>query len=214
MEEKTHVMQSSNINALSTGLHVLVVDHDSTCLKIVERMLQACNYEVVGVSHAMEALDIVRTRNGGFDIILVELHMPVTNGLDLLTYIRREFMLSVIVMSSDHKQEVANKCLEKGASFYITKPLSMVDIETLWQFVFLEKHSKRKASEMGMKVIKKIFLQYHPSLIAEVFAFKSVQIILLFLDLDATPSKILEAMSETGLSRAHIVSHLQVCHLV
>ncbi|KAJ4968751.1 hypothetical protein NE237_015452 [Protea cynaroides] len=211
MEEKTHAMQSSNINTHSTGLHVLVVDHDSTCLKIVERMLQACNYKVVAVSLAMEALDLVRTRNGGFDIILVELHMPVTNGLDLLTCIRNEFMLSVIVMSSDHKQEVVKKCLEKGASFYFTKPLSMADIETLWEFAILDKRAKMKANtECSVTGEKRDLCRKKPTIVwTEEYHLKFLQAIEKIGFQNATPSKILKAMSETGLSRAHIASHLQ-----
>ncbi|KAJ4955915.1 hypothetical protein NE237_012698 [Protea cynaroides] len=146
-DQRALTTESSSTKPLSFGIRVLIVDDDATCLKIVEVMLQKFQYEVAAFKHAPDALAILRERQGGFDIILTDLHMPGMDGIALLHQVEVEFKIPVVMMSSDTKVIAASRCLEKGASFYLTKPLTRSNISNLWQFVFLEKRVETNTIE-------------------------------------------------------------------
>ncbi|KAJ4951123.1 hypothetical protein NE237_027955 [Protea cynaroides] len=144
MDDKIRALttQSSSLKPIGAGICVLAVDDDVTCLKIVEVMLRAFQYEVVTVKHASDALAILRAKQGGFDIVLTDLHMPEMDGLALLKRVDVEFKIPVVMMSADEKEIVASRCLESGASFYLTKPLTKSDLGNLWQHVYLKKRTE------------------------------------------------------------------------
>lgn len=75
---------SSNSNSFPFGLHVLVVDDDPTCLKVVEKMLTKCRYKGMGVQMVFFLfLDLVLEF---CNFPLFSLENLCTNGL-LLPYI-------------------------------------------------------------------------------------------------------------------------------
>ena len=96
MDSKT---ESSAINwdNFPAGLRVMVVDDDELCLKLVQTMLQKCNYEgmpahclggrseshdkfltilVTTFNNATEALEVLRRRVPEFDLVLSDVYMP------------------------------------------------------------------------------------------------------------------------------------------
>ncbi|KAK1293788.1 Two-component response regulator ARR11 [Acorus calamus] len=60
-------------NAFPAGLRVLVVDDDPTWLKILEKMLRKCSYEV--------ALGLLREQKDRFDIVISDVNMPDMSDL-------------------------------------------------------------------------------------------------------------------------------------
>ncbi|XP_077217776.1 two-component response regulator ARR2-like [Tasmannia lanceolata] len=129
------------------GLRVLVVDDDATCLKIVERMLQTCLYEVKTCSRAAVALTILRERKDGFDLVLSDVYMPDMDGFKLLEYIGLEMDLPVIMMSADDGKDVVMKGVTHGACDYLIKPVRIEAIKNIWQHVVRKKNNELKELE-------------------------------------------------------------------
>ncbi|OVA20506.1 SANT/Myb domain [Macleaya cordata] len=92
---------SPRTDVFPAGLRVLVVDDDPTWLKILEKMLIKCNYEVTTCCLAREALEILRERKDGFDIVISDVNMPDMDGFKLLEHVGLEMDLPVIMMSVD-----------------------------------------------------------------------------------------------------------------
>lgn len=84
------------IDALPAGLRVLVVDDDPTWLKILEKMLKKCYYEVTTCALAWDALKLLRERKDSFDIVISDVNMPDMDGFKLLEHIGLEMDLPVI----------------------------------------------------------------------------------------------------------------------
>lgn len=77
--------------------------------------------DIVEAGSGMEALTLLE-RNADIDLILLDLHMPGMNGLDLLPEIKRLFpSLPVVVLSSDESRATVIDALERGATGYICK---------------------------------------------------------------------------------------------
>ncbi|KAF8364716.1 hypothetical protein HHK36_033309 [Tetracentron sinense] len=143
-------VQSSKTKTFPKGVRILVVDDDSTCLAIIASMLRSCKYEVVAVNQSMDALSKLREKEGGFDLILTDVHMPDMDGFELLKYAEEELNLPVIMMSSDDKENIMLRGLESGAAFYLVKPVTLDDLKMLWQYaVVMKKDVTREVEQTG-----------------------------------------------------------------
>ncbi|GER56046.1 response regulator [Striga asiatica] len=130
------------------GLRVLVVDDDPTWLKILEKMLKKCNYEVTTCNLAREALDLLRGRKDGYDIVISDVNMPDMDGFKLLEHVGLEMDLPVIMMSVDGETSRVMKGVQHGACDYLLKPIRMKELRNIWQHVLRKRiHEVRDTSE-------------------------------------------------------------------
>ncbi|KAL5075886.1 hypothetical protein RYX36_014870 [Vicia faba] len=118
------------------GLRVLVVDDDPTWLKILEKMLKKCNYEVTTCCLARQALNLLRERKDGYDIVISDVNMPDMDGFKLLEHVGLEMDLPVIMMSVDGETSRVMKGVQHGACDYLLKPIRMKELRNIWQHVF------------------------------------------------------------------------------
>lgn len=123
-------------DAFPAGLRVLVVDDDPTWLKILEKMLKKCSYEVTTSGLAREALNLLRERKDGFDIVISDVNMPDMDGFKLLEHVGLEMDLPVIMMSVDGETSRVMKGVQHGACDYLLKPIRMKELRNIWQHVF------------------------------------------------------------------------------
>ncbi|XP_057949447.1 two-component response regulator ARR11 [Malania oleifera] len=130
---------SPRSDAFPAGLRVLVVDDDPTWLKILEKMLKKCSYEVTTCSLARDALSLLRERKDGYDIVISDVNMPDMDGFKLLEHVGLEMDLPVIMMSVDGETSRVMKGVQHGACDYLLKPIRMKELRNIWQHVFRKK---------------------------------------------------------------------------
>ncbi|KAI9168864.1 hypothetical protein LWI28_003025 [Acer negundo] len=118
------------------GLRVLVVDDDPTWLKILEKMLKKCSYEVTTCGLARDALCLLREKKDGYDIVISDVNMPDMDGFKLLEHVGLEMDLPVIMMSVDGETSRVMKGVQHGACDYLLKPIRMKELRNIWQHVF------------------------------------------------------------------------------
>ncbi|XP_020221237.1 two-component response regulator ORR26 [Cajanus cajan] len=127
------------------GLRVLVVDDDPTWLKILEKMLKKCNYEVTTCCLARHALNLLRERKDGYDIVISDVNMPDMDGFKLLELVGLEMDLPFIMMSVDGETSRVMKGVQHGACDYLLKPIRMKELRNIWQHVFRKRiHEARE----------------------------------------------------------------------
>jgi PleD family two-component response regulator len=105
--------------------HILVVDDDASNRKLLQRVL-AQEYQVSVAEDGQEALDALA--KGSFDVVLLDVMMPVLTGLETLERIRSTPALAelpvILLTALTDTQDVVNG-LQFGASDYITKPIDL-----------------------------------------------------------------------------------------
>jgi CheY-like chemotaxis protein len=117
-------------------LRVLVADDNATNRKVAELILEAIGAETVAVEDGQQAVAAVE--RGSFDLVLMDLQMPVMDGLSATRAIRvRETgkglpRLPIIVLSANVMREHVAAAAEAGADDHIGKP---VRAETLLKAV-------------------------------------------------------------------------------
>lgn len=107
------------------GLRVLLADDNPTNRKVVELMLQAADVEVVSVENGAEAVSALEA--GGFDLVLMDLRMPVMDGFEAIKAIRAaeppNQRLPIIVVSANAGPEDREASAAAGADRHIAKPI-------------------------------------------------------------------------------------------
>ena len=102
---------------------ILVVDDSRTNLHVIGGRLGAMGYMVVLADSGREALDLISGR--GFDLVLLDMVMPVMCGLDVLTEIRSvpdTVDLPVIMITALNDTRGAVEALAAGADDHLAKP--------------------------------------------------------------------------------------------
>ena len=103
---------------------LLIVDDEKDLLNVLIEVLSADGYETTGFTSASEALEAMKKQD--FDLILTDLMLPDTNGIELLrAALRIDPNLVVIVMTGYASPETAVEAMRAGAFDYIAKPFRM-----------------------------------------------------------------------------------------
>lgn len=107
---------------------ILVVDDDEECREFLSDILRERGYRVDCAKNGNEALEYISSNQ--YFLIITDHNMPELKGLDLTVIIReREPELPIIGISGE---EMEGEFMEKGASFFMKKPL---DIKKLIEIV-------------------------------------------------------------------------------
>jgi len=125
-EADAHSQAAVRTSAEAPPLRVLAADDNPTNRKVVELMLGAAGAEVVSVENGAEAVDA--WRGGAFDVVLMDLRMPVMDGLAAIRAIRRAETpglprAPIIVISANTSPDDREASTEAGADRHIGKPL-------------------------------------------------------------------------------------------
>lgn len=104
---------------------ILVVDDNEMNRDLLARRLQRDGHDIMHARHGREALDLLD--NVRIDLILLDVMMPVMDGIQTLEAIRqdpRHRHIPVIMITAVHETESAVTCIEHGADDYIHKPFN------------------------------------------------------------------------------------------
>lgn len=121
------------------GMHVLAVDDDQTCLKLLEKFLLMCKYNVTTTTKSVEALELLREKRDMFDIVISDVNMPEMDGFKLLEQVGHEMDLPFIMLSGNDDRERVMKGVMKGACDYLVKPIRLEELKNIWQHVVRKK---------------------------------------------------------------------------
>jgi len=104
-------------------IKVLVVEDDPMVAYLNQRYVDSiAGFSVVKkVGDGVEALKVLRTQD--IDLVVLDIYMPKTNGIELLEEIRKRFIqVDVILVTAAKELEVIDKALKLGAVDYLIKP--------------------------------------------------------------------------------------------
>lgn len=105
-----------------SGLVVAVVDDDASVRKAVARLLRASGFEVEVFASGS---DFLKTVNGVPDCLLLDVHMPQINGLDVQASLRaRGKQVPIVFITAYDDAALRERALEQGAVAYLRKPLT------------------------------------------------------------------------------------------
>lgn len=111
-------------------INVLIIDDDFMVAKVHAGFIQRTpGFAVVGVAHT-GAQAVIETGRLRPDLVLLDIHLPDVNGLDLMQKLREVAPeLDVLVISAAREVETVRKALRGGIVHYLIKPFSQTDLQ-------------------------------------------------------------------------------------
>lgn len=115
------------------GRKVLIVDDDPRNIAAMKGALQRQNMNLLYAENGKEAIDRLQ-QNPDVELVLMDMMMPEMDGYEAMQVIRRDERFSklpIIAVTAKAMKEDRRKCLEAGASDYISKPVDKSQLLSL-----------------------------------------------------------------------------------
>lgn len=132
IDHETRLKQSEEVeNADISGLNIMVAEDNELNMEIIEFLLTEQGAQVEKVQNGQEALDKFEGSEAGtYDVILMDLMMPVMDGISAAKAIRASKhaeaeTIPIIAMTANAFYEDERKCLDAGMNAHLAKPLDM-----------------------------------------------------------------------------------------
>ena len=126
---------------------ILVVDDGEENRELLKLVLENVGLVVEGAENGLVGVEKVRA--GNFDLILLDMQMPVMDGYTAAGVLREEqFTAPIIALTANAMKGFEKKCLAAGCSGYLTKPIDIDDlIATLAELLGGEKRQGEVSEE-------------------------------------------------------------------
>jgi CheY-like chemotaxis protein len=132
------------------SLHILVAEDNELSAQVLEQALVRQGHRVRLANSGREALALAE--QGGFDLLLLDVHMPELDGFQVVRAIReRESTtgghLPIIALTARSRREDRERCLAAGMDDFQTKPIRPADLAAAIDRVFrthCSRHSRRR----------------------------------------------------------------------
>lgn len=130
-----------NIKGAFKGKRVLLVEDDEMNMEIASEIFGSYGFEIDRAENGKEALDKITCANVRYDLICMDIHMPVMDGYEAVRHIRNMdnpelSQLPIIIMTAnayDEDRQMAKAC---GVNGFITKPFDTKEIINALKNVF------------------------------------------------------------------------------
>lgn len=100
---------------------LLIADDSIFQRLILGKVAKAEGYVVLEAKNGQECLDVLRTDTP--DMALLDLHMPVLSGMEVLAAVKAEALpTGIIVITADIQNTTRQQCLDLGARALLSKP--------------------------------------------------------------------------------------------
>lgn len=106
---------------------VLIVEDNKVCQMCAERVLKKMDILTDCAAHGGEALKKLKANPCGYDLVLMDIAMPIMGGLECTERIRKELKLNlpIFAFTVDYSQEIHEQCSALGMGGFLSKPPRM-----------------------------------------------------------------------------------------
>ncbi len=127
---------------------IWIIDDDEEMARAIGSMLKLLDCKSTAFLNARSAVQFLMTGREP-ELMIVDINMPEVSGLDFVEYLRRRTEwkdLPIIMLSSETTDTVVDEALRLGADAYVTKPVTIEELEKAMIDAF-SKHTDTWTSE-------------------------------------------------------------------
>jgi DNA-binding NtrC family response regulator len=129
----------------AVSMTVLVVEDEEVTRKLCSEVAESCGMKVIAVASVSDALELLEVHS--VDIVLTDLKLPSSSGLDLLKRVRDVYpQVAVVVLTQYGTIDSAVEATRMGAADYVTKPFHVEDLQTRLMRVARDVDLRRETS--------------------------------------------------------------------
>ena len=148
--------QKNSANSITAhplaGLRILLVEDNLNNQQVARELLEAEGASVVLANHGLEAIELITSERLPFDLVLMDLQMPVMDGFTATRKIRGELRrtkLPIVAMSANVMESDKAACLEAGLNDHVGKPFDLQNlIQVILRHTFKDDQVNRDHSNL------------------------------------------------------------------
>lgn len=117
------------VNGSNSKATILIVDDIPDTVQLLRDWLESHNFNAIGVTSSLEALDIAEQRKP--DLILLDVMMPKMDGMETCRRLKanpRTSSIPVVIVTAKNPSDARAEGMMAGAVDYITKPINLTDL--------------------------------------------------------------------------------------
>jgi CheY-like chemotaxis protein len=180
---------------------LLVEDNEINQLVATELLAEG-NVKVEVANNGKEALDMILARPTHWDVVLMDMQMPVMDGVTATIEVRKTLsaeQLPIVAMTANAMVQDKEKCIAAGMQDFVTKP---IDPDVLWETLLRVIRPKVKSQEVtALKEIAQAGLGIATSEVSTAASSVTVSVSSVVIDQFILPTDIDGLDSELGLRR-------------
>jgi putative two-component system response regulator len=134
-----------------TESQILIVDDQQSNIDLLTAILRRAQF--TNVETTTDSSRVVKLfTDGQPDLVILDLHMPAPNGIELIHLIRTRsrdaLHVPILVLTADASQDAKHGALQAGASDFLTKPLDPTEVRLrVWNLLEMRRLERRLSAE-------------------------------------------------------------------
>ena len=158
---KQDIVEMTDLQKSLKGLRILAVEDNELNRMVLQVILKKCEVVVTIAHNGQEAIDLIQQQE--FDMVLMDVQMPIVDGLEATKYIRDELKMTtpIIGLSANAMREEVEICKQAGMNDYLVKPYSeraLVEVMKKWSADVIATEAtvdwNEVAEELDLSVLK------------------------------------------------------------
>jgi PAS domain S-box-containing protein len=148
---KQEIVEMIHMQKSLKGFRVLAAEDNELNRMVLQVILKKCEVVLSIAQNGQEAIDLIQEKE--FDIVLMDVQMPLVDGLEATKYIREELKLNtpIIGLSANAMREEVEICREAGMNDYLVKPYSeLALVEIMKKWTYEEKIMDQEIGELNL----------------------------------------------------------------
>jgi PAS domain S-box-containing protein len=160
---KQDIVEMTDLQKSLKGLRILAVEDNELNRMVLQVILKKCEVVLTIAHNGQEAIKLIQEQE--FDLVLMDVQMPIVDGLEATKYIRNELkmIIPIIGLSANAMREEVEICKQAGMNDYLVKPYServLVEIMKKWSTEVMATESKKDGNEVAEELDLSVLKQY------------------------------------------------------
>ncbi len=147
------------------GRRILVADDSPDTRRLVSLLLRQAGATVTEALHGLEACELALARDSTYDLVLLDMHMPICDGLTAARRLRAAgYRAPLVALTASTHPEDRHACLAAGCDGYATKPIDRRTLlETVQRWTSIAKRSTEVSTVATPTIANLSFAHLAPS---------------------------------------------------
>ncbi|MCF6239530.1 MAG: response regulator [Candidatus Marinimicrobia bacterium] len=112
-------------------MRILSVDDSTATRFFIKKAIEVLGFDFLEAVDGKEGIEVLKRENGNIDLILLDRHMPVMDGLEMLQAVKaddsyKDIPVTMVTVETERKE--IQKAISMGAKNYLIKPFTQENL--------------------------------------------------------------------------------------
>lgn len=124
----------TKVKSFNKHLNILVVEDTKSNQMVIKLLLSKLGHKVFMANNGREAIEFIRRNEAPLDMVLMDVSMPVMDGLTATRTLRNNgFQIPIVALTAHALESDRQDCLKSGMDSFIAKPVRKHELESVIQ---------------------------------------------------------------------------------